>query len=603
MEETSNNSTSKNKRYFSASGSILLPLALKWRLCLPTICGTFVALILSGFAGNSVSAAELTVSVPGTPLSVQVSPDGKGATSAAATLSVSGTAPWGYTLTVSGSDKLTNGSNSLSSISQELADVSSFGTNTWGYKFTGGTIDGTKFRAGTSTTTTLDNHTTAPSTAVNYSVTLGAKVDGTQPAGSYSGTFTFTATAKTTSYSITYDLNEGTGGPSPNPQTGNTTDATINLSSAAPTRANFTFGNWCTKDVDVNASCSGTTYAPSASVAANLNTTLYAMWSTHYYTITYNCNGGTTTTCPSNVAQTPTTANSVAISSQKPTKAGYNFKGWCSVATTSATCPSGGTTYQPSGTFATTGSSQSLTLWAMWESAQPTTMQNFGSYCSSMTEGQTIKLTDSRDNNSYTVAKLKDGKCWMIDNLKLGSGLSTGSTKVLTSADSDVPTSGFTLKMTAENFNKSGNGDYDADAAYIDATYGGYYSWHTATAGTGTASMSSGNATNSICPKGWRLPTGGSSGEFQALATAYGGTGSAGAQALQAKPVPGFTLGGFIWNDGDGFGNKGSSGRYWSSTASNANYAYSLSFNSSGVYPANNYSKYSGYSVRCVSRQ
>ena len=596
MEETSNNSTSKNKRYFSASGSILLPLALKWRLCLPTICGTFVALILSGFAGNSVSAAELTVSVPGTPLSVQVSPDGKGATSAAATLSVSGTAPWGYTLTVSGSDKLTNGSNSLSSISQELADVSSFGTNTWGYKFTGGTIDGTKFRAGTSATTTLDNHTTAPSTAVNYSVTLGAKVDGTQPAGSYSGTFTFTATAKTTSYSITYDLNEGTGGPSPNPQTGNTTDATINLSSAAPTRANFTFGNWCTKDVDVNASCSGTTYAPSASVAANLNTTLYAMWSTHYYTITYNCNGGTTTTCPSNVAQTPTTANSVAISSQSPTKAGYNFKGWCSVATTSATCPSGGTTYQPSGTFATTGSSQSLTLWAMWESAQPTTMQNCGSYCSSMSQNQTLTLTDSRDNKTYTVAKLSDGKCWMTQNLAIGSN---DQTTTLTSDTSDVASS-FTLPKGTTKAGSSGTGQsdgsgwhytqYNTSEIYIHSSYGGYYSWYAATAGEGTQSKSSGDTEHSICPKGWRLPT---SAEITTL--------TSGGNSSPNKTNGKFDVYAGLCDEDGCPRNNGSYGYWWSSTAYSSTNAYNLYSNSSN-FRLYDYNKGYGSSVRCVSR-
>lgn len=313
------------------------------------------------------------------------------------------------------------------------------------------------------------------------------------------------------------------------------------------------------------------------------------------YSIAYNDNGGSGgpgEETGESVDQT------ITLSSKTPTREGYEFKGWCDKQTTNETCS--GTAYQPNSTYKLQNSANNATMWAMWV-AIPTTMQNFGSYCSSMTEGQTIKLTDSRDNNSYTVAKLKDGKCWMIDNLKLGSGLRTGQTKALSSTDSDVPASGFTMTMTAEKFNKSGNGDYNADAAYVDATYGGYYSWHTATAGTGTASIS--NATNSICPKGWRLPTGGSSGEFQALATAYGGTGSAGAQALQTKPVPGFTLGGYIWNDGGGFGDKGSYGTYWSSNVFDANRAYSWYVSSSRVYPANNRNKYSGYSVRCVSRQ
>ncbi len=52
---------------------------------------------------------------------------------------------------------------------------------------------------------------------------------------------------------------------------------------------------------------------------------------------------------------------------------------------------------------------------------EPTTMDTFTSdYCTnSMTEGQTLTLTDSRDGNEYRVRKLADGKCWMIDNLKI----------------------------------------------------------------------------------------------------------------------------------------------------------------------------------------
>ena len=30
-----------------------------------------------------------------------------------------------------------------------------------------------------------------------------------------------------------------------------------------------------------------------------------------------------------------------------------------------------------------------------------------------------IALTDARDNNTYTVARLADGKCWMTENLRL----------------------------------------------------------------------------------------------------------------------------------------------------------------------------------------
>ena len=92
----------------------------------------------------------------------------------------------------------------------------------------------------------------------------------------------------------------------------------------------------------------------------------------------------------------------------------------------------------------------------------------------------------------------------MTQNLRL-----TGSRK-LTSADSNV-SSDWTLPAANSSFPTP-----CMDAAYSmnsgNASYGYYYNWYAATAGTGTCSMSSGNATASICPKGWRLPTGGSSG-------------------------------------------------------------------------------------------
>lgn len=154
------------------------------------------------------------------------------------------------------------------------------------------------------------------------------------------------------------------------------------------------------------------------------------------------------------------------------------------------------------------------------------------------------------------------------------------------------------LTITDSNYNANNN--YDADAAYIDATYGGYYSWHTATAGTGTASVNTEgtDAPGSICPKGWRLPT---SNDFAKLERAYGLSSS----ALQATPAPGFKLGGRFLNNGGGyFGGKGSYGYYWSSTAYDANRTYYLGFGSSGVNPAYDYGdKYYGRSVRCVSRQ
>ena len=114
----------------------------------------------------------------------------------------------------------------------------------------------------------------------------------------------------------------------------------------------------------------------------------------------------------------------------------------------------------------------------------------------------------------------------------------------------------------------------------------------------------------SICPAGWSLPTGGSGGQFQALATAYGGTSAtAAANLLVANPTtsteningqsaPGLLLGGSY--DSGGADYVGTYGVYWSRTSYSVGHGYYLYINTSGVYPLNHGHKHRGRSVRCV---
>ena len=192
----------------------------------------------------------------------------------------------------------------------------------------------------------------------------------------------------------------------------------------------------------------------------------------------------------------------------------------------------------------------------------------------------TKTLTDTRDNNTYTVSKLADGKCWMTQNLRIIN-------KVITPYDSDV-TSNYAIPASSI----SGFGAYDTSNAYVDSD-GGFYTWYTATAGTGTYSMSSGNTTVSICPKGWRLPTGGNSGEFKILYNNYNSS-----SALRSNPVN-FTLSGYVRSSARS--GQGSYGRYWSSTVVLDSVAYHLSLDTSDVSYVNGSDKYNGYSVRCLA--
>ena len=204
--------------------------------------------------------------------------------------------------------------------------------------------------------------------------------------------------------------------------------------------------------------------------------------------------------------------------------------------------------------------------------------------CANTKEQQVATLKDVRDSNTYTVAKLKDGKCWMTQNLRIAG-------KTLTSTDSDVTTS---YTIPASSLSSFDSGTYDASNAYVDSD-GGFYTWRTATAGTGTQALSTNgqNTTVSICPKGWRLPTSGSSGEFRTLYNNYNSS-----SALRSNPVN-FTLSGAVHSNSrrdQGYG------YYWSSTVNSSNSAYYLNLNISNAIPADYSSKFYGFSVRCIAR-
>ncbi len=108
-------------------------------------------------------------------------------------------------------------------------------------------------------------------------------------------------------------------------------------------------------------------------------------------------------------------------------------------------------------------------------------------------------VRDTRDNNVYSIAKLKDGLCWMTQDLRIGAP--EMANRVLTPDNTDI-TSSYTLPASST----SGFNDDAKDFLYVDPTYGGYYNYNAATAGTGTL-ITSGNVADSICPKNWKLPT------------------------------------------------------------------------------------------------
>ena len=223
-------------------------------------------------------------------------------------------------------------------------------------------------------------------------------------------------------------------------------------------------------------------------------------------------------------------------------------------------------------------------------------MNNHPEYCVNSAVGTTATLIDTRDNQSYRIRKLADGNCWMIDSLRLADVTLTPEASDMTSGTFNLPaattsTSGSSYSAATVNIN---TGDFVND--------GYLYNWFAATAGEGTQSKSSGDVSKSVCPKGWKLPSGGDTNTNQSFAKLYAQSdyNSAAKMTSKTNNGPEFTLAG-SWNNG--YNRQGSYGYYWSRTAfpSDSNTAYYLYLGSSSVVPQyNNYKNY-GRSVRCVA--
>lgn len=214
-------------------------------------------------------------------------------------------------------------------------------------------------------------------------------------------------------------------------------------------------------------------------------------------------------------------------------------------------------------------------------------------------------LEDTRDHNKYLVSKLADGNCWMSQNLALDLSMDT----TLTSDTTDLRTKSSwtpqtdTLTATGTTWTATDNkdhsyhstqrfvGGYSLYAAantapeYNWELAGNYYNWYAATAGSGTSSISvSGlNVSDSICPKGWHLPTNvnatnNKGGSYADLLEAYN-TGTTAANKLYAYPLNMLMSGMYGYSSGKLDYATGDQGMYWTSANGNSSsYATSMSY-------------------------
>lgn len=330
------------------------------------------------------------------------------------------------------------------------------------------------------------------------------------------------------------------------------------------------------------------------------------------------------------------------------------------------------------------------------------------------TVGQTKRLRDTRDGNYYWVAKLKDGNCWMTQNLDynvpqtllaadtnvasdvtlpnitaINNSTSNGvaawpmtttsgqqntgynilayydpgkmlkkdpattnycdnpsSNKLTDSACTskgwlDVSGSNYTPKTEAPQSDSASNTSATnnvLNGTTYDAHYlsGNYYSWALATANSNwNASAQGQQASGSICPKGWKLPTAGEklsqyptlsagslnsynddvSGSFANLFKKYGlatafNSGNVSAGSYNVYDAPLYYLRSGMINRASSsnqygyINNAGSNGYYWSSVVNDANNAYNFRFNTDTTFnPSNTNNRYNGMPIRCVPFQ
>ena len=259
-------------------------------------------------------------------------------------------------------------------------------------------------------------------------------------------------------------------------------------------------------------------------------------------------------------------------------RTGYGFAGWSDRYDYSN--DNGAKFYGPqetisfdAGKYSTTNGG--LRLYAIWIKSEGSIQDKdkVTSVCNSLTTAPTdgtanlksvSAFTDQRDNETYAIARLADGNCWMIENLRLEAENTRGSEKQalaqgygtsttygnfigLANSESD----NFTNSTVANSIYYSGTQSGDATVNigttdYPDSrfprynnlntpinnidrpnnpsnnefandnittgmySYGNYYTWNAAIADTAYYSNED-RDTTSICPYGWKLPFGGTS--------------------------------------------------------------------------------------------
>ena len=301
-----------------------------------------------------------------------------------------------------------------------------------------------------------------------------------------------------------------------------------------------------------------------------------SLYTSHYYknnglsvrcirsnpgTLTINFDGNGSTG-GSTASQQIAAGNTASLNANGFTRNGYAFTGWNTAADGSGTSYTDGADY----TVTPATGDATVTLYAQWG---PSIQDLTNAQCQSLASNNNYTVYDERDGSDYTVRYI-NGACWMTQNLRLSGG------RTLTSADSNV-----TRNWSFPTGSLAAGDTYTEARSlfYSNTSYGGYYNYCAASAGT-VCSQTQANATQDICPKGWRLPTLNEMDGIRSYTSAF-------------SPV----YSGYYGNGS--LGNTGSSGYWWSATAEGSFGQYRLYYNGGSLYTGSGSKDY-GYSVRCI---
>lgn len=241
---------------------------------------------------------------------------------------------------------------------------------------------------------------------------------------------------------------------------------------------------------------------------------------------------------------------------------------------------------QPSGSYL---GQVKYTMVHPFDASAPTSkyyMQRFtASMCQNLASDAPIIVYDKRDEKDYTVRYI-NGACWMTQNLRISGTISasesnfTGSDVNITQCDLDSSVgecgditnrSSYTIPMTHDSGSSS---------------LGVWYNYAAATAGTITGGSNDTDASQDICPSGWRLPTNdannSSAGSVQSLSSSLS----------DFTPTSGgsYDIGG-LYTAGWGF--------YWTNNGIGPSRNYLRYDNTTTPY-YNYYTRNAGFYVRCM---